>query len=103
MSKLRVYAGRDKKFPMTWRSGNSPSSPVIDATGATCKVHRTTLKSNPTIAGVNPALGQFELFFPGSLTSGIVPGTTHTVTISLTFSSNPGNSPDPVTVEVLFL
>lgn len=97
-----VYEGRLKKVQFVWRSGTSPSSPPLDLTGATCTVYRNNLTEPPTVDILNAAQGSCELVFPANAVAGLRGSTDiRWVDIALTYSSNPGYSPDPVRVEVV--
>ena len=101
-SAITVFEGRLKQVQFTWKSGAAPSSTPIDLTGATCVVRGHNISVAPTIAILNPTLGICELTFSAESTLGLRGGlsTVRWVMISLTFTSNPGYSPDPVRVEV---
>ena len=95
---IKVYSGRLKKVRFTWRQGVSSSSPPIDLTGATVEVQDSKFPVKPSVNVLDAVNGVCELVFEPEVTEskrGI-----YWVLIALTFTSDPGYSPDPVWVEV---
>ena len=97
---IKVFIGRLKKVQFTWRETTAPSSPPIDLTGATCTVFSTNLAVAPTIAIIDAVNGVCEMTFSPESTKGLNVNNQYHVSIALTFTSNPGYSPDPIYVEV---
>lgn len=95
---IKLFAGRLKKLQFTWREGPSPDSPALDLSAAAVAVHSTSLSPGVSAAILNASQGLCELTFEPSSTEtkrGI-----QWVMIALTYTSNPGYSPDPVRIEV---
>lgn len=97
---IRLYPGRQKNVQFTWRTGESPSSPPIDLSAATVTVLKHTLAVAPVISILDAPNGLCEIEFPSGSAVGKGMTGRKEVVIALTFTIDPGYSPDPVVVGV---